>query len=165
MRSYPSSYPRLLRAALVTASVLASLLALPVQVGSASTMGLSPAVRQTPYQASGPTRPDLPSLIDVDMTDPRFVDLPDSVQPGDILTIWVDAAASARCVGTITFRGVPPVELPDVAVDGTICAWSVIVPGTSQPGTAIIEVQISRGSDVAPRLAGVVYVHPIGESR
>ena len=99
------------------------------------------------------------------MTDPRFVDLPNSVQPGDTLTIWVDAASSAHCVGTIAFRGVSPIELPDVAVDGTLCAWSVIVPDTGGPGTAIIDVRISRGNEVAPRLAGVVYVNPIGESR
>jgi hypothetical protein len=111
-----------------------------------------------------PPDPGVTAAMDTEVTSPAINDLPLSVHPGDTFAVNVDTAPSAHCAGSITFRGVPPMALPDMVAAGEICSWSVTVPTTAQPGTAIVAAQVARGGQSA-NVAGVVYVNPFGESR
>jgi hypothetical protein len=111
-----------------------------------------------------PPPANVPVNMDTAVTSPNMNDLPLSVHPGDTFDVNVSTAPSAGCVGSIAFRGVPPIPLSDTSASGTICSWSVTVPATAQPGTAIVTAQVARGGQSA-NVAGVVYVNPVGESR
>jgi hypothetical protein len=102
--------------------------------------------------------------MDTAVTSPAINDLPLSVDPGDTFDVNVSTAPSAHCAGSITFRGLPPMALADTDANGSICSWSVTVPTTAQPGTAVIGAQVARSGQRA-NIAGVVYVNPFGESR
>jgi hypothetical protein len=102
--------------------------------------------------------------MDTAVTSPAINDLPLSVHPGDTFDVNVSTAPSAHCAGSITFRGLPPMPLADTDASGSVCSWTVTVPSTAQPGSAVIGAEVGRGGQSA-NIAGVVYVNPFGESR
>jgi hypothetical protein len=145
----------------MVASVLAALPA------AASASAMREPVQQTPtYPPGSPgsgTSP-VPARLDPLLTTPGFSELPRSVEPGQEFTIGVETAPGAHCAGSIAFRAMDPVDLPDVPTNGQICSWRVTAPVTTSPGTAVVTVEVSK-SGQSWRLAGVVYVNPVGEAR
>jgi hypothetical protein len=95
---------------------------------------------------------------------PSFSDLPLSVQPGQSFPLVASTAPGAQCVGRVTFRNLPPIDLDAQTADGGTCTWTIDVPPTARPGDAIIGIDISR-SGQGWALAGVVYVNAVGEFR
>jgi hypothetical protein len=124
----------------------------------------NPGYPNDPNYSTVPFDPDVSASMDTAVTSADISDLPLSVQPGQAFTIGIDAAPGAHCAGTITFRGPPPMELPDVAANGEVCSWSITAPVTARQGTAIIDTQVTKNGQ-SWRVAGVVYVNPPGESR
>jgi hypothetical protein len=98
------------------------------------------------------------------LTTPELSTQPRSVQPGETFEIDVDTAPGAHCAGSISFRTLLPLDLPDVVAEGETCAWRVTAPATTSPGSAPIVVQVAR-SGQNWRVVGVVYVNPVGEAR
>jgi hypothetical protein len=127
----------------IMAALLATLLAGPWNGGTVA-------------QAQGP--------MDVDIFSPSFTALPLSVQPGQRFDIGVATAPGATCVGRLTFRNEPTIELEATTAIGGACGWTVDVPPTARPGTGTIGVDIARRGQ-GWSLAGVLYVNPVGESR
>jgi hypothetical protein len=124
----------------------------------------NPGYPNDPNYSTVPADPGVTASMDVEVTSSDITDIPLSVQPGQTFTIGIDAAPGAHCAGTITFRGPPPIELPDVVANGEICSWSVTTPTIARQGTAIVDTQVSKNGQ-SWRVAGVVYVNPPGESR
>jgi hypothetical protein len=124
----------------------------------------NPGYPNDPSYSTVPADPGITPSMDVEVTSSDVTEIPLSVQPGQTFTIGIDAAPGAHCAGTITFRGPPPIELPDVVANGEICSWSVTTPTIARQGTAIVDTQVSKNGQ-SWRVAGVVYVNPPGESR
>jgi len=124
----------------------------------------NPGYPNDPNYSTVPADPGVTPSMDVEVTSSDVTEIPLSVQPGQTFTIGIDAAPGAHCAGTITFRGPPPIDLPDVVANGEICSWSVTTPPIARQGTAIVDTQVSKNGQ-SWRVAGVVYVNPPGESR
>jgi hypothetical protein len=115
-----------------------------------------PWIGSTVAQAQGP--------MDLGILSPSFTALPLSVQPDQRFDIGVSTAPGATCVGQLTFRDEPPIELEAMTATGGTCGWTVDVPPTARPGTATVGVDFAR-SGQGWALAGVLYVNAVGESR
>ena len=99
--------------------------------------------------------------MDIGILSPSFPDLPLALQPGQSFPLVAAIATGSQCVGHVTFRGFPTIDLDPQTASGGTCTWTVDVPPTARPGTATLSVDISRsGQDWS--LAGVVYVAPVG---
>lgn len=138
------------------ATVLAGLLAAALALLPAPPLDAAAWLGATPVYAQGP--------VDIGILLPTFSGLPLSVQPGQSFPLIVNTAPGARCVGQVTFRDHPPIELEAQAASDGTCTWTVDVPPTTRPSTAIIGIGLSR-SGQNWSLAGVFYVGAIGESR
>jgi hypothetical protein len=143
----------MLRTAL--AGLLAGLVALlptpsPALQSSAPWLGAAPALAQ--------------GGMDYGILLPSFSDLPLSVQPGQSFPLIVNTAPGTQCVGRVDFRGEPTIELDAQPAPSGTCAWTIDVPQTARPGTAIIGIDFNRGGQDWS-LAGVTFVNAIGESR
>ena len=148
------THPRSRRRLLVT--VLAGLLAAVLALLPAPTPDSTAWLGATPALAQGP--------VDIGILLPSFSDLPFSVQPGQSFPLIANTAPGASCVGQVTFRDHPPIDLEAQTAPGGICTWTVTVPPTTRPGTATVGIGISRsGQDWS--LAGVFYVNAYGENR
>ena len=117
-----------------------------------------------PGYSTVPKPAGVTASMDVDVTSSDVSQVPRSVEPGDTFTVGIHTEPGAHCAGTISFRGLPPMELPDVAANGGICAWSVTAPLVAREGTAVVDTQVSRGGQ-SWRVATVVYVNPPAQSR
>lgn len=102
--------------------------------------------------------------MDIGILSPSFAALPQSVQPGQSFTLAASTATNARCVGQVTFRNEPPVNLDEQTAVGGACTWTVEVPPTLRNGSGSVWIDVSR-SGQGWFLAGVFYVNAPGESR